>query len=44
MLTYIAIFMMGFFSASLCAMFIVCCESERIERKDKDKSKEKKDD
>ena len=40
MLTHLAFFAMGFMAASLVAMVVVCCEAERMERKNKDKDKE----
>ncbi len=47
MLTHIAFFGMGFLSALLCAMVIVCCEAERGERREargKNKGKNKEND
>ena len=41
MLTHLAFFALGFMTALLCAMVMVCCESERIDRKNK--NQEKKD-
>jgi len=41
MLTYIAFFALGFMTALLCAMVMVCCEADRWERKEKKEEKDK---
>lgn len=39
MTVHLAFFAFGFLAALLCAMVMVCCESERIDRKNKNKEK-----
>jgi len=42
MLMHLVFFGMGFLAALLCVMIIVCCETERGERKNKNKENEVK--